>query len=447
MDWLLAALALFNLVAMVTVFTPRAVPRRAVPWALFGSALLATELAWVWLPVQALLAWLMSQGGALESGLGSFAMFILAATWPGLVWSIWMSTKAEGAVENALVAGLGYNYRREIPLGIQTAMRQEVRFRDWRRPLAMSRPDVEVIRHLPYGPAGVRQQLDIYRPRVIPKEGCPVLLQIHGGAWMMGDKGGQALPLMYEMASRGWICVAANYRLSPSVSFPTHLHDCKEALCWIRINGREYGMNPDFVAVTGGSAGGHLTALMGLTANRPELQPGHPDVDTSVQAAVPFYGVYDFLVRYNQHPNDEVYQRFLTGKVMHETLQDNPELWDLASPVAQISQDAPPFMVLHGTHDSLAVVNEGRVFSQKLRETSDSPVVYVEMPGAEHAWEVVHSLRTEHTVDGVHRFLEWVRAGNAEKKAAAQDTAESVPRVDEPSQETKPAEEAELTEA
>ena len=418
MDWLLAALALFNLVSMITVFSPRSVPRRAVPWALFGTALLATELAWIWLPVQAFLAWLLSLGGALDSGLGSFAMFVLALTWLGLAWSIWMSTKAEPAVENALIQGLGYNYRREIPLQIQTNLRQDVTFKDWYRPLAMRRPDVEVIRHIPYGPAGVRQQLDIYRPRFIPEEGCPVLLQIHGGAWMMGDKGGQALPLMYELASRGWICVAANYRLSPSVSFPTHLHDCKSALCWIRENGREYGMNPEFVAVTGGSAGGHLSAMMGLTENRPELQPDNPDTDTSVQACIPFYGVYDFLVRYDQHPNRRVYERFLTGKVLHETLADNPDLWDLASPVAQIHPDAPPFMVIHGALDSLAAVSEGRVFSQKLRETSTNPVVYLELPGAEHAWEVVHSLRTEHTVDGVHRFLEWVRAGNASPSEA-----------------------------
>ena len=74
-------------------------------------------------------------------------------------------------------------------------------------------------------------------------------------------------------------------------------------------------------------------------------------------------------------------------------------------------------MVVHGTHDSLAAVAEGRVFSDKLREVSKNPVVYVEMPGAEHAWEVVHSLRTEHTIDAVHRFLEWVRAGNTEPVA------------------------------
>ncbi|MBP6681829.1 MAG: alpha/beta hydrolase [Halioglobus sp.] len=413
MDWLLAALAIFNLASMVTVFSPRAVPRKAAPWALFGTALLATELAWIWLPLQIGLAWMLISAGALDSGLGVVALLILLGTWPGLVWSIRMSMRAESTVERALCAGLGENYRSRIPPAARAQLRSQVSFADWRRPLAMGRPGVELIRHIPYGPAGVRQQLDIYRPAHIPPEGCPVLLQIHGGAWMLGDKGSQALPLMYHLASRGWICVAANYRLSPSVGFPTHLEDCKRALCWIRQHGREYGMDTGFVAVTGGSAGGHLSALMGLTANRPELQPDNPGVDTSVQACIPFYGIYDFLVRYDQHPNRQAYERFLTGKVLHESAHDNPGLWDLASPVAQIHADAPPFMVIHGSHDSLAAVAEGRVLSAKLRGVSRQPVVYVEMPGAEHAWEIVHSLRTEHTIDGVHRFLEWVRAGSA----------------------------------
>jgi len=412
MDWLLAALAVFNLASMITVFSPRAVPRKAAPWALFGTALLATELAWIWLPLQIGLAWLLISAGALDSGLGIVALLVLLGTWPGLVWSIRMSMQAESTVERALRAGLGENYRSRIPPAASAQLRSEVSFADWRHPLAMARPGVELIRHIPYGPVGVRQQLDIYRPAHIPPQGCPVLLQIHGGAWMLGDKGSQALPLMYHLASRGWICVAANYRLSPSVGFPTHLEDCKRALCWIRQHGREYGMDTDFVAVTGGSAGGHLAALMGLTANRPELQPDNPGIDTSVQACIPFYGIYDFLVRYDQHPNRQAYERFLTGKVLHESVQDNPALWDLASPVAQIHADAPPFMVVHGTHDSLAAVAEGRVFSAKLGAVSRQPVVYVEMPGAEHAWEIVHSMRTEHTIDGVHRFLEWVRAGS-----------------------------------
>ncbi|MCB1676375.1 MAG: alpha/beta hydrolase [Halioglobus sp.] len=412
MDWLLAALAVCNLIATIAVFASRAVSRKAVPWALFATALLATELAWIWLPLQLLIAWLLIAGGALDSALGVLALLVLLFGWTGPLWSILMSTRAATAVEQGLREGLGADYRSKIPTAARERLRRQVRFADWRKPFSMQRPDVEVIRHLPYGPAGVRQQLDIYRPVTPPAEGCPVLLQIHGGAWMIGDKGHQALPLMYHLASRGWICVAANYRLSPSVSFPTHLQDCKSALCWIREHGRDYGMNPDFVAVTGGSAGGHLCALMGLTENRPELQPEHPGVDTSVQAVIPFYGVYDFLVRYDQHLNREVYQRFLAGRVIHQSLEDNPALWDLASPVAQLHPDAPPFMILHGALDSLAAIADARIFSQKLRETSKNPVVYVEMPGAEHAWEVMHSLRTEHTIDGVHRFLEWVRGGN-----------------------------------
>lgn len=419
MDWLLTLLAIFNLVAMVTIFTPRAVPRKAVPWATFGTALLATELAWIWLPLQALLAWLLCLGGALDSLLGGLGLAILIATWPGLVWSIWQSTKAREAVEAALVKGLGADYRKSICGSRRKQCRETVKFSDWKNPVGFGHPDVEVIKHIPYGPAGVRQQLDIYRPKVIPEGGCPVVLQIHGGAWVMGDKGTQALPLMYHLASRGWICVAANYRLSPSVAFPTHLTDCKKALCWVRENGAEYGMDTDFVAVTGGSAGGHLTALVGLTANRPELQEEHAETDTSVQAVIPFYGVYDFLVRYDQHPNKTVYQKFLDGKVLHETVEDNPELWDLASPVAQIHPDAPPFMVFHGTHDTLAALRDAQVFTEKLGEASSEPVVYVEMPGAEHAWEIFHSLRTEHTINGVHRFLEWALARHNESRNAS----------------------------
>ena len=415
MDWLLTLLAAFNVVSMYSVFSSRVSPRKNVPWITFGTALMATELAWIWLPLQALLAWLLSLGGATESGLGSLAMLILVISWSGLAWSIWQSTLAEEAIESALQEGLGYGYRNEIPPQRSGELRREVRFEDWRNPGPLPVAGVEVLRNIPYGPAGVRQQLDIYRPQVIPEEGCPVLFQIHGGAWMIGDKKQQALPLMYHMASKGWICVAANYRLSPSVGFPTHLLDCKKALCWIRENGGEYGMDTSFVAVTGGSAGGHLTALMGLTANRSDLQPDNPDTDTSLQAAVPFYGVYDFLVRYNQHPNREVYQQFLKGKVMYESLEENPDLWDLASPVAQVHGDAPPFMVLHGSLDSLAAVKDGQIFAEKLKEVSEQPVVYAELPGAEHAWETIHSLRTEHTIDGVHRFLEWVLARHREK--------------------------------
>jgi acetyl esterase/lipase len=407
MTALLVGLALFNLCSMATVLAPRAVPRKAVPWALFAFALLATELAWIWLPLQAALAALFVAAGALQSLPGKLALLVLLLTWPVLAWSIRLALKADSAVRDALDAGLGEGFATGITDAGRERLRERVRFADWRRPFGWRRSGIEVLRNIPYANGGMRQRLDIYRPRQRPAGGCPVLLQIHGGAWVIGDKTHQALPLMHHLAARGWICVAANYRLSPSVGFPTHLEDCKRALCWIREHGREYGMNPDFVAVTGGSAGGHLAALMGLTANRPELQRDHPATDTSVQACVPFYGIYDFLTRFEQHPNRQLIREFLDDRVMHQTPEENPALWDLASPVMQIHEDAPPFMVVHGSLDSLAAPADARTFAQRLRRVSRNPVVFLELPGAEHGFDCMHSARTEHTIDGVQRFLEW----------------------------------------
>ena len=242
-----------------------------------------------------------------------------------------------------------------------------------------------------------------------------MLLQIHGGAWMVGSKELQAKPLMYHLATKGWICVAINYRLSPSISFPTQLEDCKRALCWIRTEGRKYGMNPDFVAVTGGSAGGHLTSLMALTENMPELQKDFPDVDTSVQAAVSYYGLYDFLSRHNP-VHQKLMIRFIKNRIIFESPAENPELWELASPVAQIHPDMPPFMIIQGTIDSLTTISGASSFYEQVRKTSKNPSVFVKLPGAEHGFDTFHSPRTDAVSRGVHRFLEWIRTQHMAKK-------------------------------
>ena len=111
-----------------------------------------------------------------------------------------------------------------------------------------------------------------------------MLLQIHGGAWVIGNKRQQALPLMHHLAAHGWVCVAANYRLSPRATFPDHLIDVKLALGWIHEHIDSYGGDPEFVAITGGSAGGHLASLAALTANHPEYQPGFEPAETSVKS-------------------------------------------------------------------------------------------------------------------------------------------------------------------
>lgn len=411
MDWILAALALFNIASMITTHLDRTSKRTVPPWTVFAYSLIATELAWLWLPIQVSLALLLWSFGATESSLGSLSLIALAFSWIPLTKSIRKALTSESLTESALQYALGNDYKNNLPGTIENT----TTFDEWRRPFHMSRPDVEVLRNIAYGPAGIKQKLDIYRPRHIPAEGCPVLLQIHGGAWMMGSKDHQALPLMHYMASKGWICVAINYRLSPSVGFPTHLEDCKRALAWIRNEGGEYGMNPDFVAVTGGSAGGHLTALMGLTENRKDLQPDFPDTDTSIQAAVPFYGVYDFLGRFDR-ANRELFINFGTGRVMHQSPEENPELWELASPISHLKPDLPPFMMIQGEIDSLTVVNGARHFHRELTKISNQPAVYLELPGAEHAFDNIHSPRTDPVAKGVHRFLEWALLQHQKKQ-------------------------------
>jgi acetyl esterase/lipase len=235
-----------------------------------------------------------------------------------------------------------------------------------------------------------------------------VLLQIHGGGWMIGNKDQQGLPLMYDLASRGWVCVAINYRLSPKATWPDHLVDCKRAIAWIREHIAEYGGDPGYIVATGGSAGGHLTAMVGLTANDPEFQPGFENVDTSVHGMVPFYGVYDFRDRFGFRGKNDPLRKGLERYVMKRSRDEAIEAFDGASPMSHVRPDAPPALVIHGTLDTLVPVQEAREFVRMLREVSRSPVAYVELRGTHHAFEVFQSIRTLHTVAAVDRFLGWL---------------------------------------
>jgi len=230
----------------------------------------------------------------------------------------------------------------------------------------------------------------------------------HGDGWTIGEKGQQGLSLMNHLAAEGWLCVAATYRLSPRATFPAHLIDMTRALAWIRTEGARYGADPRFVVVTGGSAGGHLAALVALTANDPRFQPGFEAGDTSVAACVPFYGVYDFLDRHGVRGSASMVP-FLERIVMKCSPDEQREQWEHASPIAQVHADAPPFFVIHGTHDGLACVEEARHFVAALRAASRHSVVYAELPGAPHAFDTFHSRRSAHAVDAVACFLAYVR--------------------------------------
>jgi acetyl esterase/lipase len=266
-------------------------------------------------------------------------------------------------------------------------------------------------------PRSANLKLDVYLPLDEPAAGerRPAVLQIHGGAWVLGSKDEQGIPLLNHLASCGWVGFNVDYRLSPRAKFPDHLVDCKKALAWIREHADEYGVDPDFIVVTGGSAGGHLCALMALTQNDPQFQPGFEEADTSLQAAVPFYGVYDLTDRDGNY--NSTFVRLMTDIVMGVGLDDAPEAWAAYSPIDRITADAPPMFVIHGDRDVLVPVPIARSFVAALREVSTQPVVYAELHGAQHAFEVFPSFRTVHTVEFVERFLHHVHREYVERSA------------------------------
>lgn len=356
-----------------------------------------------------------------RNGLG---LALAAANVAGFAWMLRESHRVRDRVERALTEGIGVDYvdrLDEQPTPADLAP-------NWRglvNPFKLVGPDLEVLRDVTYSDAGRRGLLDIYRPKGRQLDRAPVLLQVHGGAWTVGDKKQQGLPLIAQMTAKGWVCVSINYRLAPRNAFPAHIVDVKRAIAWIRENIADHGGDPDYLAITGGSAGGHLAALAALTPNDPAFQPGFEDADTRVQVAVPHYGVYDFAGATGLRTMVGMRDRFIAPRVMHQRWRDAPESFEAASPILRITPDAPDFFVLHGSNDSLVDVTQARMFVERLRDVSQGSVVYAELPGAQHAYDIFHSVRADHVVRAVDRYLHWhwngYRTGDPVGEAAHQE--------------------------
>lgn len=260
-----------------------------------------------------------------------------------------------------------------------------------------------------YGPHGRANLADIWRRTDLPRDGrAPVLLQVPGGGWSIGMRRPQAYPLLSRLAERGWVCVSIGYRVSPRHTWPDHIVDVKRALAWIKDNIADYGGDPDFVTITGGSAGGHLAALAALTPGDATFQPGFEDADTSVAAAVPVYGRYDWFSA--EGPGRRELLWMLERFIVKSDVETHRQLYLDASPIARVHPDAPPFFVMHGTDDSIIPVPEARDFVAALRDTSTDVVAYAEIPHAQHAFDFFGSPRGHHTAEAIEDFLSWVQA-------------------------------------
>jgi acetyl esterase/lipase len=407
--WLFFGVSLVGAVFTANAFVPvKRIPVLFVP-SFFGSWLTA-ELALHHIVWQAIVTIVFVELGALSSWPGVAGMVVTLASWLGLLILFNDGRRTRHVFDDALEGLNGPPDAKPLPLSRLVL------------PFRFSRPGVKVTRNVVYREvAGRRLRLDVAMPEE-PGEKRPAIMQIHGGAWIIGDKREQGWPLIGHLAANGWVCFNVNYRLSPAATWPEHLIDLKYALTWIREHADEYGVDPDFIAVTGGSAGGHLTAMMGLTANDPEYQPGFEEADTSVQAAVPIYAVYDFTNRLGT-----MLQTFRTQMleplIMKAFFDREPDKFHRASPLDRVHADAPPFLIVHGDRDTLAPVEDARLFAQLLSQTSNGPVVYTELAGAQHAFDIFASPRTARMLDGTLRFLTAMRS--RAKTASAEPHIES----------------------
>ncbi|MGE5694427.1 MAG: alpha/beta hydrolase [Candidatus Sericytochromatia bacterium] len=372
-----------------------------------------SELPTLYLAGSALDAVRRGRRGDFAGFRGKFALSLTAAAWAvlGVIYARGVSTPGR-VLTAALRDGLGTDYP-DVIATLPSAPSRTGRPSGAVRTSLLRRRYVSkdnVVRYGPH-PANVA---DVWRKRDLPRDGkAPVLVQIPGGGWVIGMRRPQAYPLMSHMADRGWVCVSLGYRVSPLHTWPDHIVDVKRGLAWVKEHIAEFGGDPDFVVVTGGSAGGHLSSLAALTPNDSSWQPGFEEADTSVVAAVPVYGRYDWYSTNTRTRREFV--TFLERFVVKKSFAENRQVYLDASSISRVHSDAPPFFVLHGENDTLIPVEEAREFVRELRRVAKAPVLYAELPYAQHAFEMYGSPRAHQTAEAVAQFLSWVYAKSGEE--------------------------------
>lgn len=351
---------------------PRHWSRGQLVWRL---SMQANELPFV------IAAWLLAISalagaqGDLTGPVGLAGAGLAALTLAGVAVVVIRALRAARAANEAIAAGLAADPLRRSA---------HTRPRPWPQlvfaPLAIRRRDVVRRANLSYGPAGQANLLDLYLPRSGATSG-PCLLYFHGGGYTSGRKSREARALLYRLASKGWVCGSANYRLARAARYPAPLVDAKRAIAWLREHAASLGADPTAIVVAGSSAGAHLAAMAALTPNLAALQPGFEDATTDVAAAICLYGFYgspDWIDREPGAPS---------------------------APADLIDDSAPPMFIAHGTSDSFVPVTEARDFVQRFRAVAPlSPMVYVELPGAQHTFDLYHSIRFDAVLGAIERF-------------------------------------------
>jgi acetyl esterase/lipase len=237
----------------------------------------------------------------------------------------------------------------------------------------------KVYRDLEYIKGGhERQRLDLYLPEKADAP-LPLIVWVHPGAWMFGSKNdvGPTLPFV----QKGYAVASIGYRLSQQAQFPAQIEDCKAAVNWLRANAKKYNLDPERIGAWGASSGGHLVALLGTSGSVKDLDGKKVPLDQSsrVQAVVDWFGPTDITKMGGGHDAPDSPEAKLIGG----PVQENKEKAARANPIAFVTKEAPPFLIMHGDNDPLVPFSQSELLVTALKNAGVD-VTFRPVKGAGH---------------------------------------------------------------
>lgn len=312
-----------------------------------------------------------------ETGVAWWAVIGCAALGLTLIL-VKRSAAASAVLDEALTSGLGPHRTSGDPSGTERPRRRLTRAA-WCRiilcPVPVRPFAVRRLRHA-YGPHR-RHRADVYCSKRRTGDLQPIVIHLHGGGFTSGCANVYARPLLHAFARQGWVCISASYRLRPT-PYRDIRGDVERLLDWTQRNARRWGADPDRIVLAGSSAGAHLalTTALAVSAQESSRSP--------VVAVVGLYGYY--------------------GAVDDQSLEHG------STPSQHAHPHAPPVMLVHGDQDTLVASSGAARLSRTLSSVSSSPVVYAELPGAQHNFDLLHSVRFELVIKAIGDFCAWAVA-------------------------------------
>ncbi len=307
------------------------------------------------------------------TGLVSAALAAFAGL--GLIW-LQVRARTAGPILEAALKGVD-GAASSRPAGASGLLGGETWLKGILLPFQRRQRGVQRTRNVRYGPDPRAHLLDVYRGRE-PSGSRPVLIHLHGGGFVQGGKSREGVVLLNQLAGRGWLCISANYRLRGAGAFPNPLVDAKRVIAWAREHAAEYGADPSQVFLAGASAGGHLAVSAALTSDQARFQPGFEQAETSVRGVIVLYG---YLGPRTSEPS--------------------------SSPAELARPDAPPLLIISGEYDTMVPPEGPRAVAATLRAASLAPVIYAELPQAQHDFDFFASVRARVVANAAEAFLSW----------------------------------------